>query len=636
MIIKTVFAISLCFFTLDAFAQLSWQEVNIPMSDDQSLKADIYLPANWTSGPAILIQTPYNKNLYHFALPIGIGQAQSTMGYAIVILDWRGFWNSSSAAYQGAPTMGEDGYDAVEWIAAQPWCNGKVGTWGPSALGKVQFATARQQPPSLKCIVPVVASSLFEYSEYYPGGVYRVEYMEQLFTLGFGTSTLVIANPYDNAAWTIAENLNDYPDEIEIPALMIAGWYDHNIDVMIPLFAGLQNESPLDVRNQHRLLVGPWVHGGSGIANPGTGAQGELNYPEAVGWNHNFTWQFFDYHLKNIDNGMNETAKIQYFQMGENDWNNAALWPIGNTTNTNLYFQNDGSLRTNLPADSDASLTFEYDPADPSPTIGGPTLRNDLEQGPYDQTNEVESRDDILIFTTQPLSENVVLQGMPQVKLKISSDVSDTDFAIRLCDVYPDGRSMLVCDGIFRMRFRNGFTQADESFMTAGTIYDCTVDLSSTALTFLAGHRIRVDVTSSNYPRFNRNMNTGGIMYPNNNGDILVNAIAAENTVHTSSINPSHLVLPIIGEFPSVGVAEQAIKNEFFIYPNPAEEQVNILRTTSSPALLRIIDAQGNLIDEMTLSSIQKELITLNYSSGIYSIVIIDRDSIQSKRLVIK
>jgi len=164
----------LCSLSFLSNGQLDWEEVNIPMSDGQTLKADIYLPTGWTSGPTILIQTPYNKNLYHLGLPLGIGLGQPNMQYAIVILDWRGFWGSSAAAYQGAPAMGEDGYDVVEWIAAQSWSDGNIGTWGPSALGKVQFATAKEHPPHLKCIVPVVAASQTNYEEYYPGGSYRV------------------------------------------------------------------------------------------------------------------------------------------------------------------------------------------------------------------------------------------------------------------------------------------------------------------------------------------------------------------------------------------------------------------------------------------------------------------------------
>lgn len=617
-------------------AQLDWEEVDIPMTDGQSLKGDIYLPEGWTTGPVVLVQTPYNKNLYHLGLPIGVGQGQDDMGYAMVIVDWRGFWGSSAAAYQGAPTMGEDGYDVVEWIAEQEWCDGNVGTWGPSALGKVQLATARENPPHLKCIVPVVASAQFDYLEYYPGGVYRPEYMEQLSALGFATSTLVIVNPYYNVAWSIAEALNYYPDEILVPTLMIAGWYDHNIDVMLPFFEGLQNESPLDVRDQHRLLVGPWIHGGHGTANPGTSTQGELEYPEAVGMNHELAWQFLDYHLKGIDNGMDDTPVVQYFQMGDNAWLDNESWPPAETVSTSLFFNEDGRMTPTLPAEASASRTYGYNPNDPSPTIGGPTLRNDLDQGPYNQVPEVESRNDIVVFTTDVLTDDVVLKGKAQVRLKISSDVTDTDFAIRLCDVYPDGRSMLVCDGIFRMRFKNGFAPAQESFMTPGLIYDCTIELPNTALTFLEGHRIRVDVTSSNYPRFNRNMNTGGEMYPNGNGDILVNAVTANNTVHTSSVNPSYISLPLVGGFPVVGLEETAAESTMFIYPNPATDKLIVMSANPMNDYLRITDFKGAVVFESRNTGSSTEIDLQGFSSGIFALTVQNGNTIETQRFVVK
>lgn len=616
--------------------QLSWEEVDIPMTDGQSLKGDIYLPEGWTSGPVVLVQTPYNKNLMHLGLPIGIGLNQDEMGYAMVIVDWRGFWGSAAAAYQGAPTMGLDGYDVVQWIATQDWCDGNIGTWGPSALGKVQLATARENPPNLKCIVPVVASAQFDYLEYYPGGVYRTEYMEQLSGLGFGTSALVIANPYKNAAWNIAEALNYYPDEILVPTLMIAGWYDHNIDVMLPFFEGLQTESPENVRDQHRLLVGPWVHGGHGAANPGSGTQGQLEYPEAVGMNHELTWQFLDYHLKGIDNGMDETPVVKYFQMGDNVWLDNESWPPAEAVNTNYFFKQDGRMTPSLPTEISGGRTYSYNPSDPSPTIGGPTLRNDLEQGPYNQVPEVESRNDIAVFTTDILTEDVVLKGKAQVKLKISSDVTDTDFAIRLCDVYPDGRSMLVCDGIFRMRFKSGFAPAQESFMTPGLIYDCTIDLPNTSLTFLEGHRIRVDVTSSNYPRFNRNMNTGGEMYPNNNGDILVNAVMATNTVHTSSVNPSYITLPLVSGPPTVVIEEAMGKSNVFIYPNPAMDQLIVQSNHPMNDYLRITDFKGAVVYENKNTGSTVEIDLQGFAAGIYALTVQNGNKIETQRFMVK
>lgn len=613
------FLIVLQFFTsATAKAQLDWTEVEIPMSDNFTLEGDIYLPSNWNSGPVILIQTPYNKNLYHFSLPIGIGQNQDEMEYAIVIVDWRGFWGSADAAYAGSPTGGEDGFACVQWIAEQSWCDGNVGTWGPSALGKIQFQTASQNPPNLRCIAPLVAGPQFNYDEYYTGGSLRTEFVEQLDNLGFGLSPVIIGNPYDNFIWNVAESINYYPETISVPALMLGGWYDHNVEVMLDFFEGLQNESPTEVQDKHRLVMGPWGHGGNGTATMGGVVQGELEYPNAGGWSDSLVWLFFDHYLKNIDNGWDDTPPVQYYQMGTNEWNSSPSWPTADTQPVNLYLHNSGLLHPALPQD-DTSLSFEYNPEDPSPTIGGPTLRNDLVQGPYDQSLQVENRNDILVFTSEILSTDVMMRGQAKVHLQVESTVSDTDFMIRLCDVYPDGRSMLVCDGAFRMRFLNGFTLADESFLSPGNIYSCEIEFPNTAITFLEGHRIRLDITSSNYPRFNRNMNTGGEMYPNMSGDTLVAPTIATNTVYTSSIHSSYLELPLASTFPSA-IGETNTTNTFRVFPQPTSSvcTIQLSDDINLPATLRLRNAQGQILFESVINSHQLNLDLGKYPSGFY------------------
>ncbi|MFN0032525.1 MAG: CocE/NonD family hydrolase [Flavobacteriales bacterium] len=572
---KNVLVLFLVAITICHQAQLTWEEVAIPMSDDSTLAADVYLPEGWTSGPVILIQTPYNKNLLHLVgLPLNVGLNLDESDYAFVVLDWRGFWSSTGAAYEGAPTRGEDGYDAVQWIAEQTWCDGNVGTWGPSALGKVQFQTAQQHPPNLKCIVPLVAGPQFDYDEYYTGGALRTEFVEQLDNLGFGLSPIIIGNPYYSLLWSVSENLNFYPEEIEVPTLMIGGWYDHNVEVMLDFFGGLQTQSPADVQDEHRLLIGPWVHGGNSTANVGSAEQGELSYPAAEDWNDSLAIAFLDYYLRGIDNNWDETPAIQYFQMGEDVWKEGDAWPGEITTTVKFLMRADGLLSTgeyvNGPVEN--ALTLSYDPGDPSPTIGGTTLRNDLDQGPYDQTDEVESRDDVLLFTTEVLAADAVLAGKAKVHLQFSTDVTDTDFAIRLCDVYPDGRSMLLNDGIYRSRFINGFATGDEQLLTPGNTYACEIELPNTALTFVAGHRIRVIISGSNYPRFNRNMNTGGEMYPNLDGDELVNEQTAQSEIFVgnSSTAPSYLELPLVGGFDAIANDQQ--KTALIVFPNPADE----------------------------------------------------------------
>ncbi len=613
---------------LPAQAVLNWTEVSIPTTDNMSLACDVYLPTGWTDGPVILIQTPYNKNLYHFTgLPIGIGMAQETMQYAIVIVDWRGFYGSATALYAGAPSLGFDGYDVVEWVAGQAWCNGNVGTWGPSALGRVQFQTARQQPPHLVCMVPQVASPLNNYLEYYPNGAARTEYLEQLDALGFGTSPVIYAHPYQDLVWNVAEEANNYPQQITIPTLMMGGWYDHNVETMIQFFSSIQNLSAVDVREQHRLLMGPWVHGGSGVASLGTASQGELSYPAAAGWSNSQTFQFFDYHLKGFENGWDATAKVRYFQMGDNTWQNADAWPVPEVNNAKLYFHNDGIVRSELPEEL-TNIELIYNPSDPSPTIGGPTLRADLDQGPYDQTALVESREDVLIMTSGVLVNDVVLKGAAKVQVTLSTDVTDTDIAVRLCDVYPDGRSMLVSDGIYRLRFLNGFTQASLIALSPATDYSAVIKFSHTAITFKAGHRIRVDISGSNYPRFNRNMNTGGEMYPNLNGDTLINAMIAHDVIKlsTTSSNGSFLELPLQNEILINSIIENDNNTGMQIYPVPAIDELNIVVTDNNLVNgdVVITNQLGSIVVQEKLNGFRHQLNISTLAEGQYFITVMN------------
>lgn len=540
---------------------------SIVARDGKRLAIDIYLPdtTNGKTYPTILIQTPYNKAWYRLGLPLGYGAGNDTSSFAFVVMDWRCFYGSAGACI-ASPERGEDGYDAVEWIASQTWSNGRVGTWGPSALGRIQFLTAKENPPHLTCIAPVVAGPQYEYQEYFPGGCARDEYIEQLDGLGFGMSAILYANPYYNTLWSFAEALNNYPASVHVPALMIGGWYDHNTRVMVEFFDTLSKYGDPLVRDEHKLLMGPWVHGGHGTAQVGTAYQGELNYPAADGWNDSMALRFFRYYLLDEDNGWDLEAKTTYFQMGEDIWQTCDYWPTNDVSEVSLYLHPSGNLLTDIPTTAHDSISFTYDPRDPSPTIGGTTLRADLDQGPYDQAPLVESRNDILVFTTPVLSADVVMKGSPSVHLFVSSDQPDTDFAVRLTDVYPDGRSMLVSDGIRRGRFRNSYDyeSADTSFFQLGKVYEIDVMLPPSSITFIAGHRIRLDITSSIYPKYNNNMNDGDSMYIS--GDTLI----ASNIVYIDQSRPSSLIIPV-ADYPS-GIAKIG-NEEMLVFPNPFQDQ---------------------------------------------------------------
>lgn len=625
---KIVFSL-LILFTLNSIAQQAIQPTRIDsvaMRDGKKLAVDIYIPDTSAghSYPVILVQTPYNRIFYRtIGLPL-VKFALASSPFAFVIADWRCFYGSASAC-AGNYDRGLDGYDLIEWIAAQSWCTQKVGTWGPSALGRIQFQTEKKNPPHLVCCVPIVAGPQYEYGEYYQGGVYKTEYLQQLDLLGFGLSPFVRQHQVHDITWQYVENANNYPDSIKVPNLMIGGWYDHATEYILDFFNEIRTSSPANVRDKHRLLMGPWTHSGIGLAQ-----QAQLTYNNSKGWSDSLALMFFNYYLNNVNNGWDTVQYIKYFQMGENTWKHSSVWPPAGLTLYNLYFHKDGFLSTTMPSGTTDYDSLVYDPRNPSPTIGGSTLRTDLIQGPCDQSPIVESRNDILTFTTPALGANVVMKGKSIITLKVSSDRKDTDFAIRLTDVYPDGRSMLVMDGIRRLRFRDGYAATDTSCGTPGQIYNIVIEMPTSCITFLAGHKIRVDITSSNYPRFDCNLNNGAQMLVA--GDSLI----ATNRIFMNSLNASSIQLYLVDFTGSIN-NNPPEDNGFNIYPNPANNVVNIFSEKEGNYLVELLDITGKVvISEMSyISKSVKSINIENLASGTYIIKISDSKDCFSKKIIV-
>ncbi|MCX7697519.1 MAG: CocE/NonD family hydrolase [Bacteroidales bacterium] len=587
---------------------------HIPMRDGKWLAADCYVQD--TSGtikyPTILIQTPYNRLLFRFGLPLGIGINLDGCPYAFVIVDWRGFYGSAAAAVPN-PDRGKDGYDVIEWIVNQPWSNGKVGTWGPSALGKIQYLTAKENHPNHICAVPLVAAPQSLYLEYFPGGVYRKEYVDQLDALGFGLSSTLLTHPYYDTYWQLAEWLTFYPQNIRIPMFLIGGWFDHNIQLMLDFFAALQTQSEVQVRYKHKFLIGPWVHGGHGTSQVGTPQQGELTFPQAVGWGDSLALRFFDYYLRGINNNWENEPPLRFFIPGKNIWESTTSWQttIQNQTSITLYLLKEGRLSDEPPTYHHDTIQFVYDPRNPSPTVGGMTLRNDLLQGPYDQSQQVESRNDIVVFTSDDFSIPVTVTGKIKVILWVSSDVLDTDFALRLTDVYPDGRSILVREQIQRMRFRKGYSQSDELFMQDDSIYRIEMNFYDISYTFLPQHKLRLSITSSNYPRFDINLNNGGPMYTS--GDTLV----ARNAIHVGQYYPSSVVLPV-DQYP-LRINDQVKESWIESFVSSDGKWLIVKLNKNEFVFLTIYDIQGRIIWHGPIDR-QVSVYTGNWKNGVYYI----------------
>ncbi|MCB0781155.1 MAG: CocE/NonD family hydrolase [Flavobacteriales bacterium] len=548
---------------LTATAQVvpTFDDLWIPMRDGDSLQADVYIPAGVDSAQVVLVQTPYNKDLYELGLPMGIGWNVDDQPYIWVFVDWRGFFGSSNADPTGS-TRGADGYDVCEWIVQQPWHRDRIGTWGPSALGNVQYLTMAEQHPAHACAVPLVSDPQQSYRSYYTGGVLEQARLNSLTLLGFGTFALVTANPYYNTLWQLTEASTWYPPTIAIPTLQIGGWYDHNLDRMLDLYAGARAEADTSVRDEQWLLIGPWVHGGTGPAFVGSAVQGELTYPTAERVNDSLAWRFFDHYLQDVPNGWEATPRVRYFELGGSGlWHTTNDADLGDPSTTTLYLDDNGGLGS---WNGTGSTTFTSDPADPSPTIGGATLSLQLDQGPYDQ-DPLDTRSDVISFRTPVLSAPVQHTGRARLDLRVSADQPDLDIAVRLVDEYPDGRSMLITDGIRRMRLRNGYTQADEAFMSPGTVYSVEVELPFTCYTWQPGHRIQVMISANNAIRYHVNQQNDGPMYLPGDTNI------AMITVHHDLQYPSALHLR--GSNAPLGVVGQGAV-PVHVHPNPASDRL--------------------------------------------------------------
>ncbi|MBN1754903.1 CocE/NonD family hydrolase [bacterium] len=596
----------------------------IPVRTGDSLAADLYSADSTLPKPVVFIQTPYNKATYRLASFL-LDEEDSTgfwdlVHYHFVIMDWRGFYGSAPAASPGYD-RGLDGFDAIEWIAARDWCDGNVGTYGGSALGAIQFQTARHQPPHLVCSAPWIKDLPTTYFDYYTGGVYRKEHAESHEFLGFITTAFILSHPTLDWVWQLSALNTDYAESIAVPCLMLSGWFDHFPGDVINTFQSLTERSDPPVREQHKLIMGPWTH-----SQVDKRVQGELEYPEAEMFGENHAKLFFDFYLRGVANGYDALPRVQYFQMGCNDWRAVDNWYNLPYNLDTLFLHTGQLLEWETPTGTDDYDSFFYDPRNPAPVYGGPRFNPAipaLKMGPYDQRDTIEARDDVLVFSTPVLTEDLVISGPITVQLYIASDRMDTDINVRLSDVYPDGRSMILNYGIRRLRFRNGYSLEEPA--TPGLIYPLQIGIPDIAQTFLTGHRLRLTVTGACYPHFDINLNNGGDMYVP--GDTLT----ALNRVYFDGSHPSGLILPVISGATRIvekpGPRPQSI--DLQCYPNPFNAALNIT-VKEDPNYPRGREFSQIFFYDLTGRALQSRTLKLNQSylwtppdhipSGIYLI----------------
>ncbi|HLN01332.1 MAG TPA: CocE/NonD family hydrolase [Bryobacteraceae bacterium] len=536
--------------------------VQVPMQDGVRLAANIFLPAETGRFPTILVRTPYNKGsdlLPNFRLFL-------EHGYAMVVEDARGRYESEGI-FDPFGQEPKDGNDTLNWIAHQPWSDGKIGMLGGSYLGIVQWKAALLNNPHLKAIAPVVSGSDDYRDRYYStGGAMQLGHRllwisENLRAPGFvpldfssyvrtlplrradlaatGQRSDIFQKALDHPAYDAfwrAMSAREHIDQIHVPVFSVGGWYDCFVESDLAAFSALRRSSSV-----HRIVIGPWPHNMSvKFANADFGKDsGAPIRRMQIEW--------FDQWLKSKDTPIMSSPPAHIFVMGANRWRDEQEWPPTRAKMTSFYFASRGAANTlegsgslgDRPSRRSQAERFEFDPANPVPTSGGATCCNPklFAWGPMDQ-RPVERRPDVLVFSTPPVREDLEVIGPVRVVLYAATSAPDTDFTAKLVDVFPDGEARNLTDGILRLRYRDSLEKPQ--LAVPGQIYELNIDAGVTSNVFLKGHRVRLEISSSNFPRFDRNPNTGR---PIADETVLRKA---DQIIYHDRQHPSRMILPVI------------------------------------------------------------------------------------------
>jgi uncharacterized protein len=553
--------------------------VPIRMRDGVTLYADVYRPVGAGPHPVLVSRTPYSTERFPTAYDAAVYLAQR--GYVYVFQDIRGR-HESDGRWEPFFDDEKDGFDTVEWAAKQPWSDGKVAMQGGSYLGQNQWRAAQAAPPSLVTIFPMVSSTSLYHDWITLNGGWRLS-----FNFGWGPvrqESRIMQNPgphtvsglraihYDQVQWHLPLNTMqqlvgrnarfyddwlahpDYDaywkplnaeelfDKISIPVHTLGGWFDIFSQGTLRGYVGMSQKGATDkARRGSNIVIGPWGHGPSQKF-------GAIDFgPEANVDALALQLRWYDYWLKGIDNGLASEPPVKLYVMGRNEWVYENEYPLARTEYKPFYFasrgaanssRGDGRLTWDKPAGSSAPDRFRYDPDDPVPSLGGNNCCGTPTQtGPMDQ-RPIEGRRDVLVYTSDFLTEEVEATGPVKVVLYASSDAVDTDFVAKLVDVHPDGTSYNMAEGILRARYRDSLTRPAP--LTPGQVYRMEIDLVGTSIAFQRGHQIRVHVTSSHFPQFDRNPNTGAAFGTTDQVRV------AQQTVYHDAERPSHVLLPVI------------------------------------------------------------------------------------------
>lgn len=558
-------------------------DVPAAMRDGTVLRANVYRPLDGVRHPVLLTRLPYGKHLPLGSMVLDPVQA-ARRGYAVVVQDTRGRF-ASEGEWWPFRFEGDDGADTIAWAAEQEWSDGQVGMYGASYYGFTQWSAAVRQPPALRAMAPFITWSDPLNGHTFRGGALElgcaaswdlqmgmellvrrhrddlpalmaaihslVETYDALGPEGYSSlplSEFEALRRHDVAPWffetlsrpmaearSAPEAIIGHHQSVTVPTYNIGGWYDIFLADTLAAYTTMRS-----LGMPSKLLIGPWSHTGRvnpiGRRNFGFGAQTSFINLEADLGGLQLRW--FDHWLHGVDTGMLTEPPVRIFVMGVNRWRDLPDWPPP-AEDTRFFLRAGGRLSREAPRD-EAPDVYDYDPADPAPTVGGALLMTaEFPSGPWDQ-RELESRDDVLTFTSDPLEADLEVTGNVRLELWAVSSASDTDFVGRLVDVLPDGTAYNLTDGIIRARHRCAGAGEPATLLEPGRAYRYVIDLWATSNVFLAGHRIRLQVTSSCFPRWDRNPNTG-----HHFGADAEIAVAHQQVLHDAE-HASHLVLPIV------------------------------------------------------------------------------------------
>lgn len=509
----------------------------IAMRDGTLLATDLYLPQGDGPFPVVLTRTPYGR--------VKRGKDAVSFvndGYVFIIQDMRGRFDSQG---ENLPFHGcgwsehQDGVDTLAWIKKQPWCDGRIATIGGSAGGITQNLLAGAAPDDLKAqYISVAAASMYSDGTYI-GSAFRKADIEN-WTTGnkFDPKALELmrSHPSYDDYWARFETATRHA-QMKAPAVHVGGWFDMFAQGTLDEFVGRQHRGAPGAKGAQKLVMGPWTHA------IGKMPAGELTFPNATRVPvHYDPLRWFAHYLKGQDNGAEKEPAVAYYVMGDtvtpgapgNEWRFANDWPVP-AKETAVYLTGDRRLSLEKPSVAAAPHEYTFDPANPCPTLGGHNLT--IDRGSMDQ-RKIEGRDDVLVFTSDVLDKPVEVTGRIFAKIFISSSAADTDISVRLCDVYPDGRSMLIAEGIQRLRYRKSREKPEP--LTPGQVEEVSIDCWSTSQIFNTGHRVRVTITSSNFPRFD--VNPGTAQPWSEAGE----KVKQTNRIHCDAEHPSRLVVPVV------------------------------------------------------------------------------------------